>query len=61
MLNSGYNDQSDSEAYQNHKDCSYRYKVISCYDEKYTKPVQAYRGDNAVYKFLEAMLYEMNY
>jgi len=54
-------DKSFTEAYQNHKDCSYGYKVVCCYDEKYTKPVQAYRGENAVYNFMERMLNEGNY
>lgn len=40
--------QSYTEAYQKHKDCSYAYKVVSSYDDKYTKPVQCYRGENAV-------------
>ena len=29
------NDESYTEAYQNHKDCSYAYKVVCCYDDKY--------------------------
>ena len=28
---------------------------------KFTKEVQYYRGENAVYKFMEKMLYEVNY
>ena len=38
------NDDSFTEAYQKHNDCSYAYKVVCCYDDKYTKPVQLYRG-----------------
>ena len=55
------NDKSYTEAYQKHTDCSYGYKVVCCYDDKYTKPIQIYRGEKAVYKFMEAMLEEVKY
>ena len=70
------NDKSYTEAYQNHKDCGYGYKVVCCYDDliqsktdqlndkvvnKYSKPVQIYRGENAAYKFMENMLEEVNW
>ena len=55
------NDKSYTEAYQRHTDCGYGYKVVCCYDNKYTKPVQIYRGEKAVYKFMEAMLEEVKY
>ena len=55
------NDKSYTEAYQNHKDCGYGYKVVCCYDDKYSKPVQIYRDENAVYKFMENMLEEVNW
>ncbi|XP_068703881.1 uncharacterized protein [Montipora foliosa] len=54
-------DKSYTEAYQRHTDCGYGYKVVCCYDDKYTKPVQIYRGEKAVYKFMEAMLEEVKY
>ena len=53
--------KSYTEAYQKHKDCGYGYKVVCCYDDKYTKPEQIYRGENAVYQFMEAMLEEVKY
>ena len=49
-------DKSFAEAYQNHKDCSYGYKVICCFIDKYTNPVQCYRGKNADNKFVEKVL-----
>ena len=49
------NKRSYTEAYQTHEDCSSAYKVICCYDDKYSKPIQTYRGENAVYKFMEKM------
>ena len=55
------NDSSYTEAYQKHTDCGYRYKVVCCYDDKYTKPTQIYRGPKAVYKFMEKMLEEVKY
>ena len=55
------NDSSYTEAYQKHTDCGYGYKVVCCYDDKYTKPVQIYRGENAVYEFMEKMLEEVKY
>ena len=38
------NDKSYTKSYQKHKDCGYGYKVVCCYDDKYNKPVQIYRG-----------------
>ena len=55
------NDKSYTEAYQQHTACGYGYKVVCCYDNKYSKPVQIYRGENAVYKFMEKMLEEVKY
>ena len=38
------NDKPYTESYQKHKDCGYGYKVVCCFDDKYSKPVQIYRG-----------------
>ena len=53
--------RSYTEANQTHKDCGYGYKVICCYDDKYSKHTRIYRGENAVYKFMEKMLEEVEY
>ena len=53
--------RSYTEAYQTHEDCGCGYKVVCCYDDKYSKPIQTYRGKNAVYKFMEKMLKEVEY
>ena len=53
--------KSYSERYQKHVDCGYAYKLVCCYDDKFTKPIQVYRGENAAYKFLEVMLNEVDY
>ena len=55
------NKRSYTEAYQTHKDCGSAYKVICCYDDKYSKPIQMYRGENAAYKFMEKMFEEVEY
>ena len=49
------------EAYQTHEDCGYGYKVVCCNDDKYSKYTRIYRGENAVYKFMEKMLEEVEY
>ena len=55
------NKRSYTEAYQTHEDCGCAYKVVCCYDDKYSKPIQMYRGENAVYRFMEKMLEEVKY
>ena len=55
------NNKSYTEAYQKHIDCGYGYKIVCCYDDKYSKPATTYRGEKAVYKFMEAMLEEVKY
>ena len=54
-------EKSYTERYQKHIDCGYSFKVVCCYDDKFSRPIQLYRGKNAVYKFLEAMLEEVDY
>ena len=54
-------DKSYTEEFQRHIDCGNAYKVVCCYDDKYSKEICIYRGENAVYKFLEQMLEEVNY
>ena len=34
------NKRSYTEAYQTHEDCCCGYKVVCCYDDKYSKPIQ---------------------
>ena len=53
--------RSYTEAYHTHEDCGCGYKVVCCHDDKYSKPIQTYRGENAVYKFMEEMLKEVEY
>ena len=55
------NNKSFTEAYQKHTDCGFGYKVVCCYDNKYSQPLKIYRGEKAVYTFLEYMLDEVKY
>ena len=50
---------SYTEVYQVHEDCGYCYKVVSCYDDKFTSETKIHRGPNAVYKFMNEILKEV--
>ena len=54
------NNGSYTEKYQDHMPCSFAYKVV-CVDNKFSKKVVLYRGKNAVYKFIKAILEEYDY
>ena len=51
---------SYSKKYQDHVPCSFAYKLI-CVDDEFTKPIVVFRGKNAAYKFIEAILKEFEY
>lgn len=53
--------KSYTEKYQKHTGCSYGYKVVCCYDDKYSKPVQIYRGEDSIKTFMQEMLKEVEY
>ena len=53
--------KSYTEAYQKHTDCGFGYKVVCCYDNKYSQPLKIYRGEKAVFKFMEYLLDEVKY
>ena len=40
--------------------CSFAYKLV-CLDNKFSKPVILYRGENAAYRFIGTILEEYNY
>ena len=46
--------------YHEHVPCSYAYKFV-CIDDRFSKPIAAYRGENAAYKFIKAILEERKY
>ena len=54
-------EKSYTEAYQKHIDCGYGYKLVCHYNDEFSKPVQVFRGENAVYNFMEKMLEEVEW
>ena len=48
-------DQSFTEAYQKHKICGFGYKVACFYYDKYSKPVQINRGNDAGKRFIREL------
>ena len=48
------------KTYQDHVCCSFAYKVV-CIDDRFTKPIVVYRGENAAYEFIKAILKEYKY
>ena len=51
---------SYTKKYQDHIPCSFAYKVV-CVDDRFTKPIVVYRGENAAYEFIKAILKEYKY
>ena len=51
---------SYTQKYQNHFPCSFAYKVVWI-DDRVTKPIVVYRGENAAYEFIKAILKEYKY
>ena len=51
--------QSYTTTYQSHKACSYGYKLVCRYDKRYSKPVEIYRGEDCIQKFIREMLSEV--
>ena len=45
--------------YQDHIPCSFAYKVVYI-DDRFTKRIIVYRGENAAYEFIKAILKEYN-
>ena len=51
---------SYTKNYQDHVPCSFACKVV-CIDDRFTKPIVIYRGENAAYEFIKAILREYKY
>ena len=51
---------SYSKKYQDHIPCSFAYKLV-CVDDKFSTPIVVFRGRNAAFKFIEAILKECEY
>ena len=54
------NNTTYTEKYQVHILCSFAYEFV-CVDDRFSKPVVFYRGNNAVYWFIETNLREYDY
>ena len=46
---------SHAKKYQDHIPCSFTSRLL-CIDDKFTKPIVAFRGENAAYEFIEKIL-----
>ena len=46
--------------YQDHISCGFAYKVV-CVDDRFTKRIVVYRGENAAYEFIKTILKEYKY
>ena len=49
-----------TQKYQDHIPCSFAYKVV-CIHDRFTKPIVVYRGENAAFEFIKAILKEYKY
>ena len=47
-----------TKQYQDHVPCSFAYKVVSI-DDKFTKPIFVYRGENVAHEFIKAILKQL--
>ena len=51
---------SYSKKYQDHIPCSFAYKLV-CVDNKFSKSIVVFRGENVAYEFIKAILKECKY
>ena len=51
---------SYSKKYQDHVPCSFAYKLVYI-DDKFTKPIFVFRGENSAYEFIKAIFKEYQY
>ena len=52
-------EKSYTSTYQSHKACGYGYKLVCRYDKRFSKPVEIYRGEDAIDKFIVQMMDEV--
>ena len=51
---------SYTKKYHDHVPCSFSYKLV-CIDNKFSKLIVVYRGENAAYEFIKVILEEFKY
>ena len=61
MNNHEHRTKQTYESYTFQLVMSFWYKLVCCYDDKYSKPVKIYRGEEPVEKFMREMLEEVDY
>ena len=44
--------QSYTDKYQKHTGCGYGHKLVCCYNDKYSRTIQVYRGEDSIEKFM---------
>ena len=52
--------ESYTNKYQKHINCSYGYKLV-CVDDKFSQPFKSYLGEDAVSNFVSTMIEESKY
>ena len=52
-------DKSYTKQYQKHKACSFGYKVVCHYDNRYSGDLVIYRGEDCIQKFIKCMFEEV--
>ena len=60
LESTGSYEGSYTKRYQDHIPCSFAYKVV-CVDNRFAKTIVVYRGENAAYEFIKAILKEYKY
>ena len=53
------NQKSYTTTYQSHRACGFGYKVVCHYDQSYSKPVEIYRGEDVIERFIQKMFEEV--
>ena len=53
-------EETYTKKYHDHVPCSYAYNIV-CIDDKFSKPIAVYRGENAAHKFIETILRKYKY
>ena len=53
-------EDSYTKKYDDHVPCSFAYKTVSI-DDKFSKPIVVYRGGNAAYEVIKAILKKYQY
>ena len=54
-------DESYTEEIQRHIGCGHSYKLISAYNDEFSKPIKVFRGERSIERFIKRMLIEVDY